>query len=91
MSNLGSDHMLLAIDAASKAINELAVTQGADNDPELWYDDATVALKAAEPHFRAMIAQEILSYLDNFSSNELPYRHGVYAGIQSAAQIAKGN
>lgn len=58
MTNSVNDHMLLAIEAASKEINKLAVQQGADNDPELWYDEAAVAIKAAEPYFRAMIAEE---------------------------------
>lgn len=50
----------------------------------------TAALPALERQIRAQVAEEIRAYLDGFNSHGLPYRDGVYAGINSAAQIARG-
>lgn len=48
------------------------------------------ALPALEQQIRAQVAEEIRAYLDGFNSHGLPYRDGVYAGINSAARIARG-
>lgn len=50
----------------------------------------TAALPALEQQIREQVAEEIRAYLDGFNSHGLPYRDGVYAGINSAARIAEG-
>ena len=53
--------------------------------------EAKVTLHAAEPHLRAMIAQEILDCVDDIPPNGLPYyRDGIYAGMVSAAILIRG-
>lgn len=84
-----TDHMTAAMEAGVQELLDegLLDQEGYDGYRE---EVARRTLNAMLPHLRKMIAQEIMAYLDDFPRHGLIYRDGVWAGVHSAAQIAKG-
>ena len=81
-----TDHMQNAIAAFKEAREQANQSQ---LKPEGYRTEA--GLRAAEPHIRAMITQEILDHVDDIPLNGLPYyRDGIYAGMVSAALLVRG-
>ena len=82
------DHMQAAIAAFKEAWEQANQSQ---LKPEGYRTEA--GLRAAEPHLRAMIAQEILDYWEACGEliNMTQYREGIQDGMNRAAQIAKGD
>ncbi len=80
-----TDHMQNAIAAFKEAWEQANQSQ---LKPEGYRTEA--GLRAAEPHIRAMIAQEILDCVDDIPPNGLPYyRDGIYAGMVMAALLVR--
>ena len=93
-----TDHMNAAIEAGNRELAmymAVPVTQEeylASKDQMHEGDAAKWIIKAAEPHIRAKVAQEILERLPESGPhiNMTQYREGILDGMNRAIRIAKG-
>lgn len=77
-------HIQAAVEAGAKALNVLAVAQGALDDWDQWAAEAEATLDAMLPHLREMIAEEIRTDIAARTWYE-----PIQLGMKRAANIAE--